>query len=125
MWRAGYENPASESADCIVVHPILVDRWMGSFMAAVRAKGGQRNGARHDADCLAWTAMSNVQTAISIFFALMAAQRLVLWQWHVRRDTSFLAKKFGPSDRNEATAKAYGLFWAAVYALAALSVFYV
>lgn len=61
---------------------------------------------------------------IAAAFAVMAAGRLVLWQWHVKRDRQWLAKQFGASQDDGAIAETASLTLASVYAFAAVVALY-
>jgi hypothetical protein len=62
---------------------------------------------------------------LAAVLALYAAFRLLLWRWHVRRDVAWLARKFGPSESNEAIAQAHSMTWTAGCCFGALLALYV
>lgn len=63
--------------------------------------------------------MSESRLIVAAVFAIAAAARLIFSAWFVKRDTAWLAKTFGPSEENEAIAKASTVVQAALLAAVA------
>lgn len=57
-------------------------------------------------------------------FALLAAARLVMWRWHVKRDAAWLAKLFGKSDEDRVIAEVHSMITAAFLAGCAVAALY-
>ena len=53
--------------------------------------------------------MDNLKMWSAVVFAVLAAARLILWRWHVKRDAAWLAKQFGESDEDRALAEVHSM----------------
>lgn len=62
------------------------------------------------------------QAWLALFFAALAGMRLVMFNWHVRRDVKWLAETFGAAPNDEQIARKTNLFWAAINAMVALAI---
>lgn len=61
-----------------------------------------------------------LSSAIAVFFSLLAAQRLMMWDRLYKKDLKWLNEKFGDDGDNERVAVWYANISTGVYALLAL-----
>lgn len=69
--------------------------------------------------------MSNEQLIFAAFFATYAAERLLLFRWHVRSSKKWLDKTFGADAEHDAIAQRSEMIVAAALAGVALGFLYV